>query len=121
MVWVGWRAARGTARQAGRVAVWAWRGTRPAPRDISPLALSVLLVVLLAVGVHVLWSLVRGRKPALFTTFTRFRQASQHFSAGGWGRSGGFAGPRTEDVVDVQVHEVQDTVVALPRSATDKS
>ena len=46
---------------------------------VGMLALSILLAVLTAVAANVLWSLLRGRKPALFTTYTRFRQASQQF------------------------------------------
>ncbi len=85
------------------------------------LALSVLLVVLAAVTLNMVWSLLRGRKPALFTTYTRFRQASQQFRAGGWNRPGGFAQPAQGDVVDVQANEVSEQVLPLPRTSSDKS
>lgn len=78
---------------------------------VSLLALSVLLVVLAAVALNVLWSLLRGRRPALFTTFARFRQAAQSF------RGGGFARPVQGDVVDVQASEVQAQVLPLPGSS----
>lgn len=87
---------------------------------VSLLALSVLVVVLAAVAVSVLFSLLRGRKPALFTTFTQFRQASQQFRAGGWNRAGGFAQPAAADVVDVQAHEVGEPVLPL-RGPLDKA
>lgn len=77
---------------------------------VSLLALSVLLAVLAAVALSVLFSLLRGRKPALFTTFTQFRQASQQFRAGGWNRAGGGMSEAVApaDVVDVQAHEVRE-------------
>lgn len=86
---------------------------------VSLLALSILLVVLAAVGLNVLWSLLRGRKPALFTTYTRLRQASQQFRAAGGKRAGGFTQPMPGDVVDVQANEVPEQVLPLPR-ASDK-
>ncbi|WP_294769373.1 hypothetical protein [uncultured Rhodoferax sp.] len=88
---------------------------------VGMLALSILLAVLTAVAANVLWSLLRGRKPALFTTYTRFRQASQQFRGGGWNRAEGFARPVAEDVVDVQANEVREAVLPLPPSASDKS
>lgn len=88
---------------------------------VSLLALSILLVVLAAVAANVLWSLLRGRRPALFTTYTRFRQASQQFRSGGWNRAEGFSRPVAEDVVDVQANEVREAVLPLPPAASDKS
>lgn len=87
---------------------------------VSLFALALLSLAVTAALLTVLWSLLRGRKPALFTTFTRFRQASQQFSAGGWSRQGGFAQPSAEDVVDVQANEVRPEVLPLP-GASDKS
>lgn len=77
-------------------------------------ALSLLTAILVAVLLTALWSLLTGRKPAIFTTFTRFRQASQQFRQKGWspmdapgtGRTTGRSMPA--DVVDVQAHEVQE-------------
>jgi len=73
-------------------------------------ALSLLLAVLVAVLLTVLWSLLTGRKPAVFTTFTRFRQASRQFRQGGRSPQAGapFGGAAPADVVDVQAHEVKD-------------
>ncbi|MDR7308591.1 hypothetical protein [Rhodoferax saidenbachensis] len=87
---------------------------------VSLFALALLSLAVTAALLTVLWSLLRGRKPALFTTFTRFRQASQQFSAGGWNRQGGFARPTAEDVVDVQANEVRSEVLPLP-GVSDKS
>lgn len=87
---------------------------------LSLFALALLSLALMAALLTVLWSLLTGRKPALFTTFTRFRQASQQFSAGGWNRSSGFARPAAEDVVDVQANEVRSDALPLP-GASDKS
>jgi len=70
--------------------------------------LVVLGVVFLAVGVallSVLWSLLRGRRPAVFTVYQRVRQAAQPF-----GRAAGRGSRPVDtaaDVVDVQAHEVR--------------
>lgn len=81
----------------------------------ATLVLSILLVGVAAALLSVVWSLLRGRKPALLTTWMRFRQASQHFQSGmrqrpDPQRQPGFQG----DVVDVQVKEVR---AALPGNA----
>lgn len=74
--------------------------------------LSLLIAVLGAVVLTALWSLLTGRKPAVWTTFTRFRQASQQFKQGRWSPmdapAGGHAAGRSmpADVVDVQAREV---------------
>ena len=47
------------------------------PLAAGVFALSLLTAVLVAVLLTALWSLLTGRKPAMFTTFTRFRQASR--------------------------------------------
>lgn len=77
------------------------------------LALGFLVAVLVAVVLTALWSLLTGRKPAVFTTFARFRQASQQFQQ--FQRRGRSpmdrptpGHPMPADVVDVQAHEVQD-------------
>lgn len=77
------------------------------------LALSAVFVVSLIVAglfvvlVSVLWSLVRGRKPAVFHIYTQFRDASRRFH-------GAAFTPRptqasTEDIVDVDAREVDGT------------
>ena len=72
---------------------------------------ALFVLTVLAVGITValltvLWSLLTGRKPALVTNFTRFRQATQPFSPGGWGRNAAQANPAGSDIVYVQVREV---------------
>ncbi len=56
----------------------------------------------------VLWSLLRGKKPAMFTVFQTFQQASRQFRRGA---SPGAPRSAAADVVDVQAHEVRP---ALP-------
>ena len=76
------------------------------------LAFTALFVLaVLAVGITValltvLWSLLTGRKPALVTNFTRFRQAAQPFAPGTWSRQPARDNPIDSDVVDVQAREV---------------
>ena len=72
-------------------------------------ALSLIVVALLSVVWVLLKALLTGRKPAFVTTFQRFNQARQQFKRGDWAtRSGpGFVRPTSDDVVDVQAHEVQ--------------
>jgi hypothetical protein len=78
-------------------------------------ALSLLIAVLGAVLLTAVWSLLTGRKPAVFTTFTRFRQASQHFRHGPWApqQTPASTGSFSAEVVDVQASEVVD----VPTSA----
>ena len=45
----------------------------------------VILIMVVALGIallSVVWSLLRGRKPAAFTVFNQFRKSSQQFRAG---------------------------------------
>ena len=55
----------------------------------------LLLIGLVAAVFIVLWSLLTGRRPALWTAFSLFRQASHQFRP-----------QANADVVDVQAHEV---------------
>jgi hypothetical protein len=57
--------------------------------------LGLLLIGLVAAVFILLWSLLTGRKPALWTAFSLFRQASHQFRP-----------QASADVVDVQAHEV---------------
>ena len=69
----------------------------------ATLLLGLLLVgVLVALGL-VLWSLLQGRRPALFGAFSFFHQASSQLRQGTWATK-----PRSDasEVVDVQAHEV---------------
>ena len=105
---------------------------RPTPNLLAPalgslirLALALLLglvvagFVLLGIGVallSVLWSLLRGKRPAMFTVFRTFQQASRQFrgAAGPARRPMAAAkGANGTDVVDVQAHEVQPVTPAL--------
>lgn len=78
------------------------------------LAIFVACFLLLGLGValaSVVWSLLRGRKPAMFTVFQYFHQASKQFGQGTWT---GRAPERSEvapDIVDVQAHEVAQSLV----------
>jgi hypothetical protein len=69
---------------------------------IGGFVLGVLVFGICVALLSVLWSLLRGRKPAMFTVFQYFRQASRQFGQGIW--TGPAANPA--DVVDVQAHEV---------------
>jgi hypothetical protein len=82
------------------------------------LGMAFLFAAIAVVVVSALWSLLRGRKPAIYTTYTQFRQASQAFRQGG-----AWPGQRPPpvgdpaDVVDVQAHEVSDPATkADPRA-----
>ena len=60
--------------------------------------LCLLLIGLVAALFILLWSLLTGRRPALWTAFSMFRQASRQFRPQ--------PGADVVDVVDVQAHEV---------------
>jgi uncharacterized membrane protein len=72
------------------------------------LALGLVTVVLAAVLLHAVWSLMMGRKPAVFTTYTRFRQATQAFRQRGAGFEPAARPFDAVDVVDVQAVEVNE-------------
>jgi uncharacterized iron-regulated membrane protein len=72
--------------------------------------LGLLLSALLAVVATIVWSLLTGRKPAVFTVMSRFRQASRQFRDGGWPGSATRTPPSSADVVDVQAHEVREAL-----------
>lgn len=75
-------------------------------------ALGLVSLVLAAVLLNAVWSLMMGRKPAVFTTFTRFRQATQSFRQPG----ARFESVRpSDDVVDVQANEVRELPASDPR------
>lgn len=72
---------------------------------------ALFVITVLAIGITlalltVLWSLLTGRKPALVTNFTRFRQAAQPFAPGAWPRQAAHDRPKDTDIVDVQAREV---------------
>lgn len=68
--------------------------------------LAVLCIGLLFVLVTSLRYLLTGRRPAVFSTFTRFSQAADQFRPGRRPAQGMDAYPDSGDVVDVQAHEV---------------
>jgi hypothetical protein len=72
--------------------------------------LSLLIFIFGAVLITIVWSLLRGRRPAVFTTVSRFRQASQHLRQGRWPGNGAPSPAANSDVVDVQAHEVREVL-----------
>lgn len=81
-------------------------------------ALSVLFAGIVVVAVLVLRALLTGRKPAVFTTFTRFNQAAQQFRPG-FRPGGGAATSAHADVVDVEAHEVRSASPQLPSKTVE--
>ncbi len=73
----------------------------------ASMVLALLLVGLSAALLTLLWSLLTGRKPAAFATFTRFRDASRQFRGKAWQGGASSARGQSEDIVDVQAHEVR--------------
>lgn len=72
--------------------------------------LSLLSIALAAVLATIVWSLLTGRKPAVFTTVSRFHQASRQFRQGIWPGNGPRSPQTNADVVDVQVREVREAL-----------
>jgi len=98
------------------------------PFNIAPMQLLTKLIFLAVLGIvvagflllglciallSVLWSLVRGKKPAMFTVFQHFRQASAQFGQARWARPTTHANAANADIVDVQAHEVHTPVAVL--------
>jgi hypothetical protein len=82
--------------------------------------LAVLCVGLVVVLATLLRSVLTGRRPAVFTTFTRFNQTAGQFQPGSWPGSTRGGRPDTGDVVDVQAHEVRSALNnPLPPKAVD--
>lgn len=79
------------------------------------LMLCLLSIVLTVVLVSTVGALLTGRKPSVFTTFTRFHQASQQFRQGIWPGHGASTPVGSADVVDVQAHEVRQVLAAPER------
>ncbi|NVO04848.1 MAG: hypothetical protein HXX19_02275 [Rhodoferax sp.] len=73
--------------------------------------LGLLLIGLSAALLTLVWSLLTGRKPAAFTTFMRFREASRQFQSRAWSAGGTPAARQPDDdIVDVQAHEVRGAI-----------
>jgi hypothetical protein len=82
--------------------------------------LGVLCIGLILVLAHVIRFLLTGRKPAVFSTYTRFTQAAQQFRPGKWPGHATEVSPDSADVVDVQAHEVRSALPPLPHSSIEK-
>ncbi len=87
------------------------------------LVLSVLALGLVVVALNAVWSLLHGRKPAVLTTFSHFKRASDQFSGqfkqgrAPWASPGAKgplhrAGAQGDTVVDVQAREVGEGAAA---------
>ena len=75
------------------------------------LVTGLLLIGLSAALITLVWCLLTGRRPAAYTTFMRFRQASRQFQNAGWP---GRAAPTTQsnaDIEDEQAHEVRSAIL----------
>ena len=82
--------------------------------------LGVLCIGIIVVLVTAIRFLLTGRKPAVFTTFTRFNQAAQQFRPGNWPGHATGVRPDSADIVDVQAHEVRSAPgTALPPRVVD--
>ncbi len=73
--------------------------------------LAAALIVVVAVS---LWSLLTGKKPAPVMMFEQFRARSQRFGQGAWGQDGA-ASRQSNDVVDVEVIEVDESAARKDR------
>lgn len=72
---------------------------------------TVFVLAVLALGITVavltvIWALLSGRRPALFTNFMRFRHAARSFGPKTWSRQSASLHTLDVNVVDVQAHEV---------------
>lgn len=71
-------------------------------------AFAFLIMGLVAVMVMAVLSLLTGRKPAIFTTYSLVKKFSQQFSEGTFGNPGAPQDAANDNnVVDVQAHEVR--------------
>ena len=81
-------------------------------------AASLLFALLAVLVVTSLWSLLHGRKPQVAVLWTRYRDLTRGMTQGGpWAAARGSAGQARaseEDIVDVQVKEVHESVQRLP-------
>ena len=83
------------------------------------LALAFVFLGLMAALVSVVWSLLRGKKPAMVTVFQNVRQASKGFGQGEWTKRRTGNGAQEADVVDVQVHEIRPLLPGRNSSSPD--
>lgn len=74
----------------------------------AAIVFAVMAMGMIVALVLVLWSLLKGRRPTLFTHIMRFRQAAQAFSYGAGSNPAGQQASRGDlEVLDVQAREVQ--------------
>jgi hypothetical protein len=85
------------------------------------LALAFVVLGVMVALISVVWSLLRGRKPAMVTVFQNVRQSSKVFGQGTWTTRGPGAGTGTQaaDVVDVQAHEVRPSLPGRSHSSPE--
>jgi hypothetical protein len=92
---------------------------------LGSFVLGLLLLGIAVAGLSVLWSLLRGKRPAMFTVFRTFQQASRQFGrrpgrmsgapeGAPWARHAANEGS-INDVVDVQAHEVRPALGERPQ------
>lgn len=82
----------------------------------AAIVFAVMAIGMVVALVLVLWSLLKGRRPTLFTHFMRFRQTARAFSYGAGSNPAGQASRGDLEVLDVQareVHAVSDSNVKL--------
>jgi len=81
-------------------------------------ATSLLLALLVVLVMTSLWSLLHGRKPQVAVLWTRYRDLTRGMAQGGlWSaarRQASQARASDNDIVDVQVKEVHESVQRLP-------
>ncbi len=79
------------------------------------LAVILFIVALVVVAFVLLRALLTGRRPQVFTTFTRFHQTTQQFNFGRWhsGRPGERPAETSGSVIEGQATEIRDDP-ALP-------
>ena len=81
-------------------------------------AASLLLALLVVLVVTSLWSLLHGRKPQVAVLWTRYRDLTRGMAKGGpWSaarRPTAQARASDDDILDVQVKEVHESIQRLP-------
>ena len=85
----------------------------------TALIMGLISVALIWILFTIVWSLLTGRKPAVFTIVSRFRQTSDNLRKGLWP---GFTSPpaaNEADIVDVQAHEVRMTLEHSPHTGKE--
>jgi hypothetical protein len=76
----------------------------------ATMVLCMLLVGMVAALLALFWSLLTGRKPAAYSTFMHFRDASRQFQERTRSSHGNASSGNSADIVDVQAHEVRNVI-----------